>query len=302
LAVVVLLAAECSMASTLRKINVYNQKNKMFQGDIANLPRNPKNRNAITSGMWTNATIPYTNEVASKNQALVRSAMDRIERNTCIRFIPKTNQFNYLRIVTTNDGCYSNVGMIGGPQDLSLQDNNAGTCMIFETVIHELLHACGLFHEQSRFDRDDYITVMYDNIEEGDKSQFRKIGLGPTSYYNTVYDYLSVMHYDQYAFSKNNQRSIVSKVAAYQNQIGNVKDASATDFLKINRMYNCPTTGQPVTTPPPVRVTTPPPVRTVAPPTRCRDTIASWICRIVINDCSDVNVYTYCRRTCNRCI
>lgn len=60
------------------------------------------------------------------------------------------------------------VGMIGrGAQDLNLQDSSSGTCMTFDTVVHELLHAVGLYHEQSRYDRDGYITVQYANIEPG---------------------------------------------------------------------------------------------------------------------------------------
>ena len=54
--------------------------------------------------------------------------------------------------------------MIGGGQVLSLQ---AGGCTYIGTVAHELIHALGFFHEQSRNDRDTYVTVNYANILSG---------------------------------------------------------------------------------------------------------------------------------------
>lgn len=68
------------------------------------------------------------------------------------------------------DRCYSNVGMTGGAQVVSLDSPcfrcNNGTCLA-GTPIHELYHAVGFYHEQSRTDRDDYVTVNYTNVQAG---------------------------------------------------------------------------------------------------------------------------------------
>jgi hypothetical protein len=38
------------------------------------------------------------------------------------------------------------------------------TCITNGTVIHELMHKIGLWHEQMRQDRDEYINVHLENI------------------------------------------------------------------------------------------------------------------------------------------
>ncbi len=60
--------------------------------------------------------------------------------------------------------CYSNVGNRKmGKQELSIGAN----CDRLGTVEHEFLHALGFWHEQSRSDRDDYVTIVWDQIQEG---------------------------------------------------------------------------------------------------------------------------------------
>ena len=65
-----------------------------------------------------------------------------------------------------------------------------------KTAIHEFMHALGVYHQHTRYDRDNYITVNEDNIiSESAKSQFNKLSESAANVYNTPYSYESVMHY-----------------------------------------------------------------------------------------------------------
>jgi hypothetical protein len=62
-------------------------------------------------------------------------------------------------------------------------------------MTHELGHALGLFHEQSRPDRDDYVTVLTNNINPAAIPNFDKSSSDDVQTYGIPYDYGSVMHY-----------------------------------------------------------------------------------------------------------
>ena len=65
---------------------------------------------------------------------------------------------------SNNIGCHSHVGKITGKQNI----NYPQWCLDnYGSVLHEMLHALGFFHEQSRSDRDDYVTIMWENIMAG---------------------------------------------------------------------------------------------------------------------------------------
>lgn len=55
------------------------------------------------------------------------------------------------------------IGRDGGQQLLSLGDD----CVYVGIVVHEFMHAVGFWHEQSRADRDEFVTVLWDNIQQG---------------------------------------------------------------------------------------------------------------------------------------
>lgn len=89
--------------------------------------------------------------------------MNDYHKYTCIKFKPYTGEeSDYIRITAGNTGCWSSVGRIGGKQDVNLQ---VPGCLLKKgTVIHELMHAIGFLHEQSRFERDEYVTIQWNNI------------------------------------------------------------------------------------------------------------------------------------------
>lgn len=94
-------------------------------------------------------------------------------------------------------GCYSYVGMIPQLYSAQLQLQNPG-CLSVGTAVHELGHALGMAHEQSRPDRDMYVRVDFSNVKKGRERNFQ---ITPTAGVDLSYDYLSVMHYDAYAFA-----------------------------------------------------------------------------------------------------
>ena len=62
-------------------------------------------------------------------------------------------------------------------------------------AIHEIGHAIGLFHEQSRPDREQFVTIQWDNIATQNYDQFEAVDWTMAKTFNISYDFGSVMHY-----------------------------------------------------------------------------------------------------------
>jgi len=68
-------------------------------------------------------------------------------------------------------------------------------------IVHELMHAIGFWHEQSRPDRDDHVTIIWNNIRNGKEHNFRKVHIGQANMVGP-YEICSVMHYSGNAWRK----------------------------------------------------------------------------------------------------
>ncbi|WKY14245.1 hypothetical protein Q1695_000076 [Nippostrongylus brasiliensis] len=226
-----------------------------FEGDIANVELNSLSRRTIpgqsrlaavlgvqrnavrqTYLKWVDGRIPYTvsSQYSSYSRAKIAEAIEEYRKKTCIDFSPKSAaDQDYIHIVP-DDGCYSLVGRIGGKQPVSLGDG----CIQKGIIIHELMHAVGFFHEQSRADRDEHVIINWSNVESGLQDQFDKYSLNMIDHLETEYDYGSVMHYAPTAFSKNGKATIEPRKKGVE--IGQRIDFSDTDLYKINKLYDCP--------------------------------------------------------------
>ena len=104
-------------------------------------------------------------------------------------------------------------------------------------AIHELGHAIGFYHEHTRPDRDQYISVITDNIIYGIEN-FEKARPGETNTLGYGYDYASIMHYDSTtgAWSYRNP-ALVAKDEGIV--LGMAEELSPLDILKANRLYGC---------------------------------------------------------------
>ncbi|CAH2325731.1 astacin-like metalloendopeptidase [Pelobates cultripes] len=178
--------------------------------------------------------IPYTLSAVYTPQdvSLITTAMLEFASLTCVRFVPRTNEKDYLNIIS-DKGCWSLLGRIGGVQDLSLQTVG---CLTHGVTQHELNHAVGFEHEHSRGDRDSYIVVMWDNILPDYKGTFNKTD---TNNLGLAYDYSSVMHYGKYTFSINYQLPTIKPIPNNFIPIGQRYGLSNLDVAKINKLYDC---------------------------------------------------------------
>uniref|UniRef100_A0A667XYQ5 Metalloendopeptidase n=1 Tax=Myripristis murdjan TaxID=586833 RepID=A0A667XYQ5_9TELE len=207
----------------------------LHEGDILLMT---VNRNIIleSQNKWE-LPVPYILDKSLDLNAkgVILRAFEQIRLKTCVDFKPREEEPHYI-LVIKDDGCWSYVGnQHGGNQSLSIGQ----WCDHIAIVEHEFLHALGFWHEQSRYDRDDHVTIVWENIEEGKEHNFLKHTSSSTTTLGTPYDYLSVMHYDKDAFSNGNGSTIITNQPEYQDIIGQRQDMSANDILKLRMLYNC---------------------------------------------------------------
>jgi len=216
-------------------------------------------RQAVTDNthLWPNGIVPYqiSDAYSAANKAIILSGIQEFAKYTCIQLVPRTTQTDYVIFEEHPSGtCWAgkwgqvDVGHLGGVQYVSLIASQ--NCVRKFNVIHELMHILGFYHEQQRDDRDQYVNVLYNNINPAFQQvsyEKKSTAQGMANNLGTPYDYNSIMHYHAYAFSTDPSKPAMTATDGCS-LFGNEIQFSRVDVLRVNLLYKCPT---PYKSPPP---------------------------------------------------
>lgn len=197
----------------------------------------------LTSGR---VHIPYAMEPSvhpqSEVHATILDALATIEQSSgVVTFVPRTTMTSdvvgdYIYFRYLANACAATLGR-GSPSYVYLGGCAAGHR---GEIIHEVLHTLGFWHEQSRPDRDTYITVLSGNIISGAEINFEKQrtihSLG------SPYDYGSIMHYPSNAFSysPDSVNTIEPTRTLYKWEVmGQTSQLSPSDIQQLRLLYQC---------------------------------------------------------------
>jgi pimeloyl-ACP methyl ester carboxylesterase len=189
-------------------------------------------RVTIATQFWPDGVIPYVIDAAYDNKAGLLEAIKHYQENTNIRFVERTKSNasslpDYVQF-RAGPGCNSFVGRKGGMQQIA-----AGADCAPGSIIHVLGHALGLYHEQSRPDRDQYVKIVWKNIVPGTEHNFNIVE-SPVNM-RRPYDYSSIMHDPPNAFSENGSPTITPLLPNVS--IGQRDRLSPGDVLLLNSLY-----------------------------------------------------------------
>ncbi len=198
----------------------------------------PERGIAITGGSfrWPEGVIPYQIDTGFPDSQRVIDAINHINAFTNLRLLLRDSEAAYVSFIQ-GLGCKSPVGM--RPVGDQPQQINLGARCDWPRVVHEICHSAGLWHEQSREDRDSYVDYHPENVKiepgEDHKRNFNQhitdgddIG---------AYDYDSIMHYARNEFSIDKDKDTLTPTFNPNREIGQRRGLSAGDVATINYLY-----------------------------------------------------------------
>ncbi|MBI1761692.1 MAG: hypothetical protein HYR56_09685 [Acidobacteria bacterium] len=236
---------QTELEQALPKKNNLTPGYKLIEDDIQ-VPQSFSPASTFERNFWPGGIVYYEFDanVTQANRAIARTAMRAWSNAASVVFREgrRPGLFSSYIHIQDSDANNSAVGMQPFGQVINIFNWD-----IPFKIVHELGHALGLVHEQSRADRDAYVTINTGNIADGKGDQFELRG-GSSKY--GPYDFDSVMQYDQCAFAKScncdkngvncKNPTITVKApftAQWQDKIGQRDHLSYLDGLTMSFLY-----------------------------------------------------------------
>lgn len=184
---------------------------------------------------WPNDRIYYTTASDFAKTTDLDQAIKHIEGYTNLRFFKRTTESNFIEFVNDSKSTNSQLGMVGGKQLIKV-----APWAQWYSIVHEIGHAIGLIHEHTRYDRDDYITVHWDNIPSEKAHNYDKYNpvFWGISNVTTPFDYESIMIYASKTLKpdcNDESKPVITKKDG--SLINPTYRLSQEDIISINKLY-----------------------------------------------------------------
>uniref|UniRef100_A0A914EF97 Zinc metalloproteinase n=1 Tax=Acrobeloides nanus TaxID=290746 RepID=A0A914EF97_9BILA len=220
-------ALECDIIPNEQQIDALHAIFDAEKEELTDLrqKRGAAYRNQNFPKFWPKSPIciPYYFDasITATTKSLIRLSLQYWQNHICLCFtensVASANKIRFFK----GSGCWSYIGNNAASgwtsQDLSI---GAG-CEHIGIITHEVGHALGFFHEQSRYDRDSYVSLNLNNIDPNNLHNFNKETTATNNNYGVQYDYGSVMHYSEAGFAINSNITVIRALESpYQRTMG----------------------------------------------------------------------------------
>lgn len=220
-------------ASNVRYNQCHSSSNDFFLGQPTNMGANVspamsqydvKTTTTPSVCKWPHQKVPYEIGfgLSKEMENVIQEGITMFNTEvSCIQWVERQSEQNYVRFINGYDKCRSSVGMVGGLQFISIASwAKPGN------IVHEMCHAIGLLHEHQRADRDHHVSVYSINPKDINfEIEGTPIG---------AYDYESISHYPAH---RKTSTSIKAHNSAKESVLGQRKCLSNDDIKGIESIY-----------------------------------------------------------------
>ncbi|XP_074102662.1 protein tolkin-like [Cotesia typhae] len=203
--------------------------------------------------LWKGGIVPYefAYHISGKQRRIIRKAMRKWEKSTCVQFVPINRQVHQKYLLFTKSKACKCCFIDHAPKILYQTINLVDRCYYKRILLHELGHALGFRHEHNHPERDQYVKVNFSIIEDDDVIQYQKYSPNQVDTLLVPYDLDSIMHYSQFISFDNLSINVTIPIPANHEELvssnGLIKineKLSNGDIAAANLMYHCPRCGK----------------------------------------------------------